>query len=177
MLPVWFAIALICAALSFVVSRAKGLNVIRWTIVGLLLGPIGLVACAGMPDRQLRARFQLRAKDLESVNISLSKIQNVLLANSEQEKVLDPVAVDEVQLISRGVFTTGCPATEQDVWSGVQQALGGNFEAVDPVESDVSFYEAHLRGSDGCFIAWFRVKRRSGDRLEWHQEEGRPHHE
>ena len=82
-----------------------------------------------------------------------------------------------MQSICRSEFTKGCLAYEQDVLSGVKRALGGNFEAVDPVESDMSFYEAYLRGTDVCCIARFRVNRRSGDRLEWHQEEVSPHHE
>lgn len=170
---IWLALVLVCASLSFVVSRAKGLNPLVWVVVALLFGPMGLVACSGMPDRQLRARLRLRARELEALNESLALIQRALpqtIAESDQQSTPVSAGAAEVELVSRDIFLTGCPASEQAVWSGVQLALGEHSAAADLDESDVSFYEAHVRRADGSPIAWFRVQRRSGDRLEWHRE-------
>jgi hypothetical protein len=170
---IWLALALVCAVLSFVLSRAKGLNPLVWVVVALLFGPMGLVACAGMPDRQLRARLRLRARELEALNESLAVIQRSLpraVEDTGQESSPVSASATDVELISRDIFLTACPASEPAVWSGVQRALGDQFAAADLDESDVSFYEAHVRKADGSPIAWFRVQRRSGDRLEWHRE-------
>ena len=170
---IWLALALVCASLTFVLSRAKGLNSLVWVVVALLFGPMGLVACAGMPDRQLRARLRLRARELEALNESLAGIQRALpqaIAETGQDSAPVSAGAPEVELVGRDIFLTGCPASEQAVWTGVQRAMGDQFAAADLEESDVSFYEAHVRRADGSLIAWFRVQRRSGDRLEWHRE-------
>ena len=52
----YWVIALIsCAACSFfcgTVAEAKSLSVGFWSLVGLLFGPIALIAVAGMPHRR-----------------------------------------------------------------------------------------------------------------------------
>ena len=171
LLLIWLVLVLTSACLAFVLARAKGLQPLAWVVVALSAGPLGLVACAGMPDRQLRARLRLRARELEALHETVARIERALPQGSAGvgSELAQPSA-DQATLISQEIFITPCPASEQAVWSGLALALGDRFEAADPAESDVSFYEAHVRRSDGSLIAWFRVQRRSGEQLEWHRE-------
>ena len=50
--------ALVCGGLASSVASAKGLNAGVWAATGLLFGPLGLIAAAGMPD--LKQRRYLR---------------------------------------------------------------------------------------------------------------------
>ena len=51
---VWLIIALIFASLSSTIAEDKGHGEFVWGLVGFLLGPIGLLAAAGLSDRVQR---------------------------------------------------------------------------------------------------------------------------
>ena len=51
---VWLVIALIFASLSSTIAEDKGHGEFVWGLVGFLLGPIGLLAAAGLSDRVQR---------------------------------------------------------------------------------------------------------------------------
>ena len=61
----WFIALLlfgmICAFAAQTVAEAKGWSSSNWFIAGLLLGPIGVLAAAGMPDRLQRRLLRLIA--------------------------------------------------------------------------------------------------------------------
>ena len=48
------AIALITAYLASLVADDKGHSGLAWGLCGFLLGPLGLIAAAGLSDRKLR---------------------------------------------------------------------------------------------------------------------------
>ena len=50
-LVVVLVVHLISAGLTKTVAAQKARNSNRWAVVGLLLGPLGLIAAVGMPDR------------------------------------------------------------------------------------------------------------------------------
>tara|TARA_Y100001968_G_C19273513_1_gene675483 strand:+ start:669 stop:965 length:297 start_codon:yes stop_codon:yes gene_type:complete len=45
---------LFIAPLTGTIAKAKGLKTFNWFTAGLFLGPIGLVAVSGMPDKNLQ---------------------------------------------------------------------------------------------------------------------------
>ncbi|MBF6616651.1 MAG: hypothetical protein ITG07_08000 [Candidimonas sp.] len=48
----WWPIAwLACAIFSWVVAREKQYNGFAWFLLGVLFGPVTLIATAGLPDR------------------------------------------------------------------------------------------------------------------------------
>ena len=61
LLPV-LIIAFICAGLSSHVADAKGCDSVSWGLVGLLCGPLALLALAAMPDRRLRRYIRALAE-------------------------------------------------------------------------------------------------------------------
>ena len=44
------------------VASAKDCNGLAWLVAGFLLGPIGVIAAAGLPDRKLRRTMRLIAE-------------------------------------------------------------------------------------------------------------------
>ncbi|QNI94545.1 putative conserved membrane protein [Synechococcus sp. A15-127] len=60
---VWVGSAIIASDLA----KAKGLNASTWAITTFLLGPIGLIGVAGMPDIRLRSYMRSIAIKLEAI--------------------------------------------------------------------------------------------------------------
>lgn len=48
------AICLSCLYLSSTVAHEKGHNEGHWALVGLIFGPLGVIAAAGLPDLRTR---------------------------------------------------------------------------------------------------------------------------
>ena len=49
---------LFIAPLSATIAKNKGLKTINWFLAGLFLGPFGLLAVSGMPDKKLRRQLR-----------------------------------------------------------------------------------------------------------------------
>jgi len=45
-------VGVLCGALASAITGEKGWNSTNWFLTGLLFGPFGLLAAAGMPDRR-----------------------------------------------------------------------------------------------------------------------------
>ena len=61
-LVVVLVVHLISAGLTKTVAAQKARNSNRWAVVGLLLGPLGLIAAVGMPDRLQIVYFRYLAE-------------------------------------------------------------------------------------------------------------------
>ncbi len=61
-IPTLVATAVISAALSAWLAYAKGWDGKLWGIIGLLLGPLGLIASAGLPDQKLHQKLRYLEK-------------------------------------------------------------------------------------------------------------------
>jgi len=59
--------ALVCAGLTAEIANSKGWDGTAWFFAGLLLGPLGLLAAVGLPDKQLRNYVKALAVKLESL--------------------------------------------------------------------------------------------------------------
>lgn len=58
-----FVFWIACGWLGFTVAEAKGLSAASWSLACIFLGPLGLIALAGMPDRHTRAYLKYLAED------------------------------------------------------------------------------------------------------------------
>lgn len=62
----WWPIAWIaCAFFSWVVAREKQYSGFAWFLLGILFGPVTLVAAAGLPDRSAPRRVDPGYRKLE----------------------------------------------------------------------------------------------------------------
>jgi len=60
--------ALVCAGLTAEIANSKGWDGTAWFFAGLLLGPLGLLAAVGLPDKQLRNYVRALAEKLEALD-------------------------------------------------------------------------------------------------------------
>ena len=77
---IWIvAMAFACSVWAEEIATLKGHNSKQWLVLGLLFGPVALIACAGLGDRKLRRyqRFQAEAQgfkgDITTANDASSK--------------------------------------------------------------------------------------------------------
>jgi hypothetical protein len=61
-LLVFLVVVAICAFLTSVVAESKGHHRESWFLVGLFLGPLGLLASLGLPDLKTRKYLRLIAE-------------------------------------------------------------------------------------------------------------------
>ena len=52
----------ICGLAAMSVAKAKDCNGLLWLLGGVFMGPIGVIAAAGLPDRKLRRTMRLIAE-------------------------------------------------------------------------------------------------------------------
>ena len=84
--------ALVCAGLSAEIANSKGWDGAAWFFAGFLLGPLGLLAVVGLPDKQLRNYVRALALKLEALeDVNSQKLRKSL--DPELIRILDPELV------------------------------------------------------------------------------------
>ena len=94
----------ICASLCERVADSKGLISGGWGAAGFLLGPLALIAVAGMPDKRLRR-----------ILLAIAIHQGATVTEETEEIALNNV---------NDGFTTSHRASEDEIWSKAISALG-----------------------------------------------------
>ena len=96
--------ALVCAGLSAEVANSKGWDGTAWFFAGFLLGPLGLLAAVGLPDKQLRnyvRALAIKLESLEDVNSQgLSKNLDPELATLLDPKLIPIIIPALLKLVS-----------------------------------------------------------------------------
>lgn len=77
------ALACISAGLSCSIAYEKGWGSSNWLLAGLLFGPLGLIAAAGLPDRKLR-HYLLELSKQQGVSPQLLEPQQLPPANADK---------------------------------------------------------------------------------------------
>ena len=123
----------VTAFLAGKIAHAKGWSGFSWGLAGLLFGPLGLIAAAGLPDRRLRQYLR-----------ELSVHQGVNLEALEKEsESFDQSAFAES---GNADFTTSKYATDEDIWDYLWAAMPQDIrDCADKAASD-------LRGNQGRII-------------------------
>jgi hypothetical protein len=70
-----FLVSVISAGLSYVVAGSKGHNPIAWLVVGFFLGPLGLIAAAGLADRKNHLLLSVIARASDQIGEELERIE------------------------------------------------------------------------------------------------------
>lgn len=126
--------AFICASLCEKVADSKGLMSGGWGAAGFLLGPLALIAVAGMPDKRLR---------------------RILLAIATHQGATITEEAEEIASVNANdVFTTSYKASEDEIWSKTISALGDQLgRSASRAHSQISTNTIIIKDQSGRIIA------------------------
>jgi len=85
-----FLFWVVCGLAAMSVAKAKDCDGLLWLLGGILMGPVGVIAAAGLPDRRLRRTMRLIA-EAQGVDLGEQKpiappANNALLSDEEIEE-------------------------------------------------------------------------------------------
>jgi hypothetical protein len=128
--------AFICASLCERVADSKGLKSGSWGAAGFLLGPLALIAVAGMPDKRLRR-----------ILLTIANHQGATTTEEEEEEEIASANVNDG-------FTTSSNASDDEVWSKAISALGAELgQSASRIHSQMSTNAITIKDQSGRIIA------------------------
>lgn len=124
------AFGIICAEFCGRIARAKGFDQSNWYMTGLLIGPLALIAAAGLPD------------------LKMQRYMRALVDHYGAQ-------ADEAETASSdNGFTTMQVFSVEEVWEKTMSALGAAIASqADIGQSKVSRNEVLVRNKDGKLLA------------------------
>ena len=127
--------AFVCAGLCERVASSKGLQAGGWCAAGLLLGPLALIAVAGMPDKKLRRTL-----------MAIANHQGVTITKEDaEEKTSENIDCD---------FTTTYFAADDEIWANAVSALGDDLgRHANRLNSQISIDSITIEDQFGTIIA------------------------
>lgn len=143
---------LICGALSSVIAESKGCDPGSWFCVGLLLGPFGLIAICGMPDRRLRRYLREIALAVGAKEESLGDAREIDTSTHKESS-------SRVRVRDGEIFQTARSSPEL-IWEDLLRLLPPNIrDLADPMSSEYLRSKINIMDANKKMLARFDVAR------------------
>ncbi len=141
---------LIFGALSSQVAASKGYDSSSWFWAGLLLGPFGLIAICGMPDRRTR-------RYLREIALAVGAKEESLGDDADTDASMTSMFSSTMKAGEGEVFqVTG--STPDSIWNDLVGLLPlGTREMADPESSEYFRTKIIVRNSDKKILARFHI--------------------
>jgi hypothetical protein len=143
---------IVCGSLSSVVAESKGCDSGSWFWAGLLLGPMGLIAACGLPDRRLRHYLRQLALAAGAKEESLGKERGGELGGSDAPLSLVDAREGEVFQISG--------SSPEMIWESLLEILPAEIRGdADSEKSEYYKDRINIRDANAQMIARFMTRR------------------
>lgn len=143
---------LVCGALSSVIAESKGCDSGTWFWAGLLLGPFGLIAICGMPDRHLRRYLREIALAVGAKEESLEDVREINISTHKEPSSRVRVRDGEIFQITR--------SSPESIWEDLLRLLPPNIRDVtDPLSSEYLRSKINIMDANKKMLARFDIAR------------------
>lgn len=160
--------AFVFGSLAGHVAGSKGCDSGSWSVIGFLLGPIGLIAACGLPDRRLHGY-------LKSIALAVGVQEDSLPDASPFRRAVGSTALPRVHVRDDEVFQfAGSPP--ESIWESLLMQLPADIQvAADPSSSEYRRTKINIRDSQKIILATFILARAVQQGKFWRLARTFPH--
>lgn len=148
-----------CAVLAGVVAEGKGLSSGSWALASFFVGPLGLLAVVGMPDKRLHSYIRALA---EKQGVTDGDV-GVALSRADWENFSLSLGPDE--------FMTKDNSNTEEIWAAVLERLDRNRKLEASRETSKLYKNLVIvRNKEGMQIAVFTAQSLASGGKRWRLE-------